>query len=155
MNTRAILWTIGWCCMNIASAANFTPIEQRTLTMPVAKMRLADMLDTFSQARPGQRRHEATDIVAPRGTPVVAVEAGTIRKLFLSRPGGNTIYEFDPSEHYCYYYAHLDRYAADLKEGMPVREGQVIGYVGNTGDASGGAPHLHFGITIIGREKKW
>lgn len=130
------------------------PIEHRTLGMPVANMKLADMQDTFDQAR-GGRRHEATDILASRGTPVLAVEDGTIKKLFLSKPGGITIYEFEPDEQYCYYYAHLDRYAANLKEGMHVTRGQVIGYVGNTGDASTTSPHLHFGITRIGPEKKW
>lgn len=136
-------------------AANFVPIEDRTLAMPVEGMRFSDVRDTFNEARPGGRRHEATDIIAARGTPVLAVEDGTIRKLFLSRPGGNTIYEFDPSEHYCYYYAHLDHYAADLKEGMKVKKGQVIGYVGTTGDAASGNPHLHFGITLIAPDKKW
>ncbi len=130
------------------------PIEQRTLGMPVANMKLSDMQDTFDQAR-GGRRHEATDILAARGTPVLAVEDGTIKKLFLSKPGGITIYEFEPDEQYCYYYAHLDRYAPNLKEGMHVSRGDVIGYVGNTGDASATSPHLHFGITLIGSEKKW
>ncbi len=100
----------------LVKEAPFVPIEERTLGMPVQNMRLSDARDTFNEARPGERRHEATDIVAPRGTPVLAVEDGTIVKLFLSKPGGNTIYEFDLSQHYCYYYAHLDRYAANLKE---------------------------------------
>src|SRR5579884_2352537 len=135
--------------------ASFVPIEDRTLEMPVQGMRFSDVKDTFNEARPGERRHEATDIIAARGTPVIAVEDGTIRKLFLSKPGGNTIYEFDKSEHYCYYYAHLDHYADGIKEGMQVRRGQVIAYVGTTGNAPPGSPHLHFGITIIGPDKKW
>jgi peptidoglycan LD-endopeptidase LytH len=130
------------------------PVEQRTLGMPVANLKLADIQDTFNQPR-GGRRHEATDIVAPLGTPVLAVEDGTIRKLFLSKPGGLTIYEFDPSEQYCYYYAHLERYAANLREGMRVDRGQVIGYVGTTGNAGANNPHLHFGITAIGPDKRW
>ena len=123
--------------------------------MPVQGLRLSDVHDTFSEARPGERRHEATDIMAPRGTPVLAVDDGTIRKLFLSKPGGNTIYEFDPSERYCYYYAHLDRYAPGLKEGMHVKKGEVIAYVGSTGNANAAGPHLHFGISIVGSDKKW
>lgn len=123
--------------------------------MPVRDMHISDTRDTFNEGRDGQRRHEAADIVAPRGTPVLAVEDGTIRKLFLSKPGGNTIYEFDPSENYCFYYAHLDHYADGLKEGMQVTKGQVIGYVGTTGNASPASPHLHFGITLIGPDKKW
>jgi len=131
-----------------------TPIVNRTLTMPVAHMKLSDMRDTFNDSR-GQRRHEATDILAPRGTPVLAVEDGTIVKLFLSVPGGRTIYQFDPSERYCYYYAHLDAYEPHLTEGMHVRRGDVIGYVGTTGNAPPKTPHLHFGITEIGKDKKW
>ena len=137
------------------TAASFVPIEQRTLEMPVKGMRLSDARDTFNEARAGERRHEATDIMAQRGTPVLAVEDGAIKKLFLSKPGGITVYEFDPSEHYCYYYAHLERYAAGLKEGMSVRKGDTIGYVGTTGNAPPGTPHLHFGITVIGKDKRW
>ena len=130
------------------------PLRERTLRMPVAGMKPSQILDTFNEARDG-RRHEATDILAPRGTAVLAVEDGTIRKLFHSKPGGLTIYEFDLSETYCYYYAHLAGYAPDLKEGMHVKAGQVIGYVGTTGNAPPNTPHLHFGITAIGRDKKW
>jgi len=133
----------------------FLPIEQRMLEMPVKDMRLSDMRDTFDQARQGERRHEATDIVAPRGTPVRAVEDGTIQQLFLSKAGGITIYQFDPSETYCYYYAHLDHYAAGLKNGAHVRKGDLIGYVGTTGNASDTTPHLHFEISIIGKDRKW
>src|SRR6202008_641582 len=93
-----------------------------------------DIQDTFNAGR-GGHRHEATDIAAPRGTPVLAMTDGEIRKLFNSKRGGITIYEFDPDEIYCFYYAHLDRYASGLKEGMLVRRGEVIGYVGTTGDA--------------------
>jgi murein DD-endopeptidase MepM/ murein hydrolase activator NlpD len=130
------------------------PVKDRTLGMPVANLKLSDIQDTFSQTRDGHR-HEATDVMAPRGTPVLAVEDGTIRKLFLSKPGGITIYEFDISEQYCYYYAHLDHYAANLREGMHVVRGETIAYVGSTGDAAVNSPHLHFGITAIGPDKKW
>ena len=95
------------------------------------------------------------DIIAPRGTPVLAVDDGNIVKLFWSVPGGRTIYQFDPTEHFCYYYAHLDRYDAHIKEGLNVHRGQVIGYVGTTGNAAANRPHLHFGITEIGKDKKW
>lgn len=132
-----------------------TPIASHTLAMPVAHMKLSDMRDTFNDSRDGKRRHEAMDILAPRGTPVLAVEDGTIVKLFLSVPGGRTVYQFDASERYCYYYAHLDAYAAHLTEGARVQRGDVIGYVGTTGNAPPNAPHLHFGITEIGKDKKW
>jgi murein DD-endopeptidase MepM/ murein hydrolase activator NlpD len=122
--------------------------------LPIAGLRASDILDTFYQKR-GGRIHEAADIMAPRGTPVLAVASGEIRKLFTSKAGGLTIYQFDRPEVYCYYYAHLDRYADGLKEGMTVQRGQVIGYVGSTGNASPAAPHLHFAIYLLGPEKRW
>lgn len=127
----------------------------RVLSMPLPNAKLTDLRDTFNEARGGERRHEATDIVAARGTPVLAVEDGVIQKLFLSKPGGLTIYQFDPSKRFCYYYAHLNGYVSGMKEGMAVTRGQVIGYVGTTGNAPPQSPHLHFGITILGPEKKW
>ncbi len=93
--------------------------------------------------------------MAPAGTPVRAAVDGTIQKLFLSKAGGNTIYEFDEPGVYCYYYAHLQRYADGLHEGMRVTRGEVIGYVGSTGDASPSAPHLHFAIYQLGPERQW
>jgi murein DD-endopeptidase MepM/ murein hydrolase activator NlpD len=114
------------------------------------------MYDTFNDARGGgERTHEATDIMAPRGTPVHAVDNGLIKKLFVSDQGGNTIYQFDTPETYTFYYAHLDRYADGLKEGMLVKRGDVIGYVGSTGNAAPDAPHLHFAIFELGPEKNW
>src|SRR4029079_4089277 len=117
-----------------------------TLTaLPIAGVSANDLQDSFDQTR-GSGKHEAIDIVAPRGTPVHAVVEGTIAKLFLSKPGGNTIYLFDEDGRFCYYYAHLDRYASNLQEGMRVSHGQVIAYVGSTGNANPSAPHLHFTI---------
>jgi murein DD-endopeptidase MepM/ murein hydrolase activator NlpD len=148
--------TAALCGLAVAMVAYAqTPLASRNVGLPVANMKLSDMLDTFNQSRSGQRRHEATDIVAPRGTPVLAVEDGTIAKLFWSQAGGRTIYQFDPAERFCYYYAHLDGYESHLAEGKRVRRGQVIGYVGTTGNAPANSPHLHFGITEIGRDKKW
>jgi murein DD-endopeptidase MepM/ murein hydrolase activator NlpD len=124
------------------------------LTPPIRDLKIADLRDMFSEAHNGHR-HEAIDIMEPRGTPVHAVAAGTIRKLFLSKPGGNTIYEFDEAGVYCYYYAHLDRYAEGVHEGMTVARDAVIGFVGSTGNASPLAPHLHFAIFELGPEKQW
>ena len=95
------------------------------------------------------------DILAPRGTPVVAAVGGRIAKLFTSAAGGLTIYQFDEAEQFCYYYAHLDSYAPDLNEGQIVQRGQVIGYVGTTGNAPPDTPHLHFAIYRLGAEKRW
>jgi murein DD-endopeptidase MepM/ murein hydrolase activator NlpD len=149
--------TIAILCGTTAVAMAYfqQPLASRTLGLPVAHMKLSDMLDTFNESRGGERRHEATDVVAPRGTEVLAVEDGTIVKLFWSKAGGRTIYQFDPSERYCFYYAHLDGYQSKLVEGMHVRQGQVIGYVGTTGNAAAKSPHLHFGITEVGVGKKW
>lgn len=132
-----------------------TSLFSRHLALPVQNMKLSDMLDTFKQSRGGGRTHEATDIIAPRRTPVLAVDDGIVVKLFLSKAGGRTIYEFDPSEHYCYYYAHLDGYEAHLMEGTRVHRGQLIGYVGTTGNAPPNTPHLHFAINLLAADKKW
>ena len=92
------------------------------ISLPIKDLKASDIHDTFTQRRGGGTRpHEAADIMSPRGTPVLAVNDGKIVKLFLSKPGGNTIYQFDPSERYCYYYAHLDRYADGVAAGKIVR----------------------------------
>ena len=124
------------------------------MTPPIRGLALANLRDTFEEIHNGQR-HEAIDIMEPKGTPVRAVVSGTIRKLFLSKPGGNTIYQFDETGVYCYYYAHLDGYAEGLHEGMPVKSGEVIGFVGSTGNADSRTPHLHFAIFELGPEKLW
>jgi murein DD-endopeptidase MepM/ murein hydrolase activator NlpD len=127
-----------------------------TLLLPVQGVQPAQLHDTFTEARDGGARpHEALDIMAPRGTPVLAAADGTVEKLFTSVPGGLTIYEFDPGRTRAYYYAHLDRYADGLAEGQALRRGDVIGYVGSTGNAAEDAPHLHFAIFALGPEKHW
>jgi murein DD-endopeptidase MepM/ murein hydrolase activator NlpD len=129
-------------------------IEDRDLNIPVEGVDEDELYDSFADAR-GERKHQAIDIMAERGTPVRAVEDGTIKKLFESKAGGRTIYQFDPAEAFCYYYAHLDSYAHTVKEGMPVKRGDIIGYVGSTGNASKDAPHLHFAIFRLTSEKQW
>lgn len=121
---------------------------------PIRGLALANLRDTFEELHDGNK-HEAIDIMEPRGTPVHAVVAGTIRKLFFSKPGGNTIYQFDEMGVYCYYYAHLDRYVEGLREGMLVKSGVVIGFVGSTGNADWRAPHLHFAIFELGPKRLW
>ena len=136
--------------------ADIARLRLRALVIPVLSVKAAELRDTYSQARGGgMRAHEALDIPASCGTPVVAVEDGRIVKLFLSKPGGRTIYYFDNASEFAYYYAHLDSYAEGLREGMHVRKGQVIGYVGTTGNAAPEAPHLHFAIFRLGAERKW
>ena len=129
-------------------------LRSRSLTIPVAGVRADALVASFEAAR-GERVHEALDIMANAGTPVVAVEDGTVAKLFTSKAGGLTIYQFDRSETVAYYYAHLQGYAPGLEEGDTLRRGQVIGYVGSTGNANPAAPHLHFAIFLLGPEKRW
>jgi murein DD-endopeptidase MepM/ murein hydrolase activator NlpD len=124
------------------------------LLIPVQGVSAGDLRDDFSDPRSGGRRHEAIDILAPYGTPVMAAVDGTIRKLFRGGAGGITIYQFDRTEDRVYYYAHLDRYAEGLAEGLFVPQGTVIGYVGTTGNAHG-TPHLHFAVELLPPSKEW
>jgi murein DD-endopeptidase MepM/ murein hydrolase activator NlpD len=137
-----------------AAAAPPADLLSRDLVIPVQGVTASELQPTFHAER-GARTHEAIDVLAPRGTPVLAAEAGEIAKLFYSIRGGKTIYQFERSGRYCYYYAHLDSYARGLKEGRQVREGEVIGYVGSSGNADEDAPHLHFAIFKLGPEKRW
>ncbi len=130
-------------------------LRARHLLIPIDGVRPADLRDSFAEARDQTREHEALDILAPRNTPVRAVENGTIAKLFSSKAGGLTIYEFDPSTTYAYYYAHLQRYADGLQEHAAVTRGQIIGYVGTTGNAPPNTPHLHFAIFVLTADKHW
>jgi peptidoglycan LD-endopeptidase LytH len=147
-----LAWTAADIPQRHASAP--VPMSLDRMMIPVAGIRADQLRDTFDDARVGHR-HDALDIMAARGTPVLAAVDGTIRKLFTSRAGGLTIYEFDRAGTMSYYYAHLDRYAARLREGDDVKRGDVIGYVGSTGNAPAHAPHLHFAITILPPTKEW
>jgi peptidoglycan LD-endopeptidase LytH len=124
----------------------------RGLAFPVAGVFPSGLADSFLEPRVGHR-HEAIDILAPRNTPVVAVDDGVAARLFDSRYGGITLYHTDPTQQYCYYYAHLARYASDLREGQLLRRGQLVGYVGTTGNAPPQTPHLHFAIFRIEGEQ--
>jgi murein DD-endopeptidase MepM/ murein hydrolase activator NlpD len=126
----------------------------RAMIVPVAGIARTAMRDMFNETR-GNRRHEAIDILAPTGTPVIATDDGVVKKLFTSKPGGLTVYQFDPDQRFCYYYAHLDRYAAGLHEGQALRRGEVLGYVGTTGNAPKNTPHLHFALIRLDKERRW
>jgi murein DD-endopeptidase MepM/ murein hydrolase activator NlpD len=125
------------------------------LLIPVQGVGPASLVDTYEQSRGQGRRHDAIDIIAPRGTPVLAVADGVVMKLFQSERGGITLYELAPDRRTVYYYAHLDRYAAGVAEGKPLRRGQVLGYVGDTGDAEPGNYHLHFEVSTTADPKKY
>ena len=135
------------------------PGEQGTspgsLLIPVRGVPAHQLQDTFNDARSQGRSHEAIDIMAPAGTPVLAVADGTIEKLFTSVAGGLTVYQFEPSGRYAYYYAHLQGYAPGLAEKQALRRGDVIGYVGSTGNADPASPHLHFAVFELGPERRW
>jgi murein DD-endopeptidase MepM/ murein hydrolase activator NlpD len=133
-------------------------LRRHDLRLPVDDddLDVDDWKGHFAQRRGGgSRGHEAVDILVPRNTPVVAVEDGTIARLFNSKAGGITVYQFDPTEQFCYYYAHLQRYAAGLRDGQRVSKGDVIGYVGTTGNAPPNTPHLHFAIFQLTDAKRW
>lgn len=126
-----------------------------SLLIPVAGVRPDELRDTFSEARSEGRVHDAIDIPAPRGTPVLAAADGRIVKLFQSERGGTTIYQLNPDNKTIYYYAHLERYADGLTEGHIARRGEVIAYVGDTGNAGAGNYHLHFSILIVSDPKRY
>ncbi|HKQ77992.1 MAG TPA: M23 family metallopeptidase [Blastocatellia bacterium] len=125
------------------------------LIIPVEGVRPNDLRDTFNAIRSGGRLHRAIDIIAPRGTPVLAAADGEIIRLSFNNAGGVTIYQMSDDKKLVYYYAHLDRYADDLAAGDYASQGDVIGYVGNTGNAAAGSCHLHFSIWVVTDPKKY
>jgi peptidoglycan LD-endopeptidase LytH len=144
-----------------ASDRSSPPVAATTGLMPTGRLRVpidgveVEALKGGFDERRGTHPHEAVDILAPRNTPVLAVESGTIAKLFVSNAGGITIYQFDPSGRLAYYYAHLEKYADGLHEGQAVAQGDVIGYVGTTGNAPPGTPHLHFAVFELDETHRW
>jgi peptidoglycan LD-endopeptidase LytH len=142
----------------VSTAAGSQGTADRTapmhLAMPIEGVDPSKLTDTFQEKRDGHS-HEALDILAARNTPVKAVADGNVAKLFTSKEGGLTVYQFDNSGQYAFYYAHLDHYATGLKEGTLLRAGDVLGYVGTTGDAPADTPHLHFAVFKLGPERHW
>ncbi len=126
-----------------------------SLAMPVRGIRAEQLRDTYAAARSGGRVHNAIDIMAPRGTPVLAAVDGTILKLRTGGMGGITIYQLGTDGRTLYYYAHLQRYAAGLREGLPIERGQVVAYVGDTGNAGSGNYHLHFSVSRLADPRRW
>jgi peptidoglycan LD-endopeptidase LytH len=135
--------------------AAITTLRHRRLRLPIDNAAVERLEGMFARTRDGNPPHEAVDIVAPRDTPIHAVEDGTIARLFTSNAGGLTIYQFDPDQRFSYYYAHLERYAPGLAEGQRVMRGDVIGFVGTSGNAPPDTPHLHFAIFELEAERQW
>ena len=122
--------------------------------MPVEGALAANLRDSFDDAR-GKRRHQAIDIMAPRGTPVVAAVGGEVAKVYRHPLGGLSVYQYDGERRFAYYYAHLDSFAPGLRAGVVLHAGDAIGTVGTSGNATPGSPHLHFAIYRLGRERQW
>jgi murein DD-endopeptidase MepM/ murein hydrolase activator NlpD len=130
-------------------------LAAKGLVIPVEGVDPSRVRDSYTASR-GGRTHDAVDIMAPRGTPVIAADDGTILKLRQNVAGGITIYQLDPAERFVYYYAHLDRYEKGLAEGMKIRQGDVLGFVGTTGNAPKDTPHLHFQVMLYrGHGQYW
>jgi murein DD-endopeptidase MepM/ murein hydrolase activator NlpD len=136
------------------------PVTQITqidkpIIIPVAGVRPDQLTDTFSTSRSEGRTHDAIDIMAPAETPVFAAADGQIQKLWQSERGGTSIYQLSADQKLVFYYAHLARYADGLTEGNQVRQGEVIAYVGDTGNAGAGNYHLHFSIAVVSDPKRY
>ena len=138
----------------VAAPESPAPQDAR-LVIPVAGVSPDRLRDTFSEARGLGRRHDAIDIDAPRGTPVLSVGTSVVLKLFQSDRGGITLYALAPDQRTIYYYAHLDRYARGIREGQQLEPGELIGYVGDTGNANPGDYHLHFEISTTGDPRRY
>jgi len=138
-----------------ADEAAITALRQRGLRLPIDDADVERLKGMFARTRDGSPPHEAVDIGAPRDTPIHAVDDGTIAKLFTSQAGGLTIYQFDPDQRFSYYYAHLEHYAPGLVEGQRVMRGDVIGFVGTSGNAPPDTPHLHFAISELDAARQW
>jgi peptidoglycan LD-endopeptidase LytH len=167
--SRSLVWCLALLVM--AACSRHTPPPPRPapppppaeapvpggslLIIPVVGVHPHQLRDSYNDPRSAGRRHWAIDIAAPRGTPVLAAADGTILKLHQGNLGGNAIYQLDADGQTRYYYAHLDGYARGLAEGQPVYQGQVIGYVGDTGNAGRGNYHLHFSIAILDDVRRW
>jgi murein DD-endopeptidase MepM/ murein hydrolase activator NlpD len=141
------------------SSSSLNPPPAQTgsaqLLVPVAGVRPEQLRDTYTESRAEGRVHNAIDIPAARGTPVLAVADGKIIRLFNSKPGGLTIYQLAEDNRTIYYYAHLEGYAEGLSEGHAARRGQTIAYVGDTGNAGAGNYHLHFSVSLVSDPKRW
>jgi murein DD-endopeptidase MepM/ murein hydrolase activator NlpD len=131
-------------------------LRARRLMVPVAGVAPTEVRDSFDAPRDGgARRHHAIDIFAPVGTPVLSADDGVVLAVKHNRLGGLVIYATDPDRRFVYYYAHLSRYQADLTSGRRLGRGEVIGYVGTTGNADPRWPHLHFQVMLHPGDERW
>jgi murein DD-endopeptidase MepM/ murein hydrolase activator NlpD len=138
-----------------SAEADVEYVRSRRLLLPVATIRSDQLTDSFDEPRDGSRRHRAIDILAPRGTPVLAADDGHILRVSWNSAGGNTIYAADADSRLVYYYAHLDHYRDGLAAGQPIAKGDTLGFVGTTGNAPKDIPHLHFQIMRMPHDGKY
>lgn len=139
----------------LSSSETVNYILGRGLLVPVAGVAVSQLTDTFDEGRDGGRVHRALDILAPRGTPVLAADDGRVLRVRPNALGGNTVYATDPAGRVVYYYAHLDAYRTGLAEGQTVARGDVLGTVGTTGNAPKDTPHLHFQVMAMPADGKY
>lgn len=137
----------------VIQAPNLAELPE--MAPPVDNLKARELGDMFSWRRFGAVRHNAIDIFRPKGQPLRAVVDGVIEKLYESVVGGTTLYLVDRDGRYRFYYAHLDRYATGIQEGKPVRRGDLIGYLGNSGNARWTRPHLHFQVMLTEPTGAW
>lgn len=130
-------------------------LRSREMMVPVHGVRPNQLIDTYTARRSGGRTHNALDILVRRGTPVIAADAGTVRRISTNPLGGKTIYVVDNAQRFVHYYAHLDNYARGLRQGQQVRRGDLLGYVGTTGNAPANAPHLHYQLLRYRASRLW
>ena len=138
-----------------SESADLAYLRERQLIVPVAGAAPSAIEDSFNEPRDGGRTHRAIDILAPRGTPILAADDGRILRLSTNSLGGITIYAVDPAGRIVYYYAHLDHYHPGLSAGMTLAKGDTLGYVGTTGNAPKDTPHLHFQIMRMPQDGKY
>lgn len=136
------------------TSTDLDALWQRQLMVPLDGLAPAALRNDYEASR-GVRSHRALDMLAPKGTPILSADDGTIGRVDRTPVGGNIIYATDPSNRFVYYYAHLDRHASGLQVGQSVRKGDVIGYVGTTGNAPANTPHLHFQVMVRGSGRMW
>ena len=146
--------SLGRASLSSAEAA-VEYLMTRDMLVPVAGTSVKQLEDTFDEGRDGGRVHRALDILAPRGTPVLAADSGRILRVRFNALGGNTIYALDPQGRIVYYYAHLDAYRRGLTEGEVVARGDTLGFVGTTGNAPKDTPHLHFQVMRMPPDGKY
>jgi murein DD-endopeptidase MepM/ murein hydrolase activator NlpD len=138
-----------------SAEADVEYVRSHRLQLPVSGIRPEQLEDSFDTPRDGTRRHRAIDILAPRGTPVLAADDGRVLRVSWNSAGGNTVYATDVEGRIVYYYAHLDHYRESLAAGMPLTKGDTIGFVGTTGNAPNDIPHLHFQIMRMPHDGKY